>query len=284
MILFRNTWNKVVSEKILSASGFSSILEDAKQDGGRFANWHRVTLPELAVAMNYELFLEIAIGAWHHPYKTLFLQWTRESADLALADPRFNIQSENSRNGWKNPGIFPGNHGVVLAISTLAEAIERNSDPDSGKLVEAADEIKLWGFQLKAKEWNTYIMQGGYLRAIQLLMIAGKTDLARSALQIRRNFKYVNAHRQWLDTILSFIPPGAPFHQATDDQKLLFDSQFDVIRNPAFTTVLPKDMSDKHLGQDLMQLRLDLAIIRQRYILGQPISGNWEMIFSSISQ
>lgn len=115
-------------------------------------------------------------------------------------------------------------------------------------------------------------------------MIAGKADIARSALQTRRNFKYVNAHRQWLVNVLDFIAPGAQFHQATAEQTMLFDSQFDIIRNPAFKTVPPNDLSDRHLGQDLMQLRLDLAIIRQRYIVGQPISGNWETIFSSISR
>lgn len=281
---FRDAWNKFVLANIQSATGFSSIVAAEEQNGGRFANWHRVTLPELAVGMNYELFIEVAIGAWHHPYKTLFLQWTQESANLALADPRFSIQSENSRNGWKNPGIFPGNHGVVLAISSLAEAIERNADPDVLKLAEAADEIKMCGLQMRGGDWNTYIAQGQYLRAIQLFMIAGKADLARSALQTHRNFKYVNAHRQWLVNVLDFIAPGAQFHQGTAEQTMLFDSQFDIIRNPAFKTVPPNDLSDRHLGQDLMQLRLDLAIIRQRYIVGQPISGNWETIFSSISR
>lgn len=284
MISFKDSWNKSVSEKIQSPTGFPGILAAAEKRGGRSVDWHRVALPEVAVAMNYELFLEVAIGAWHHPFKEIFLQWTRESVELALGDPRFDIESANSRHGWKNPGSFPGNHGFVLAVASLIKAIEQNSDPDALNLSEAADEIITGALQTKGKAWNTYIVQGEYLRAVQLLIIAGRTDFAKSALQTRRGFKYVESYRQWIQSILSFIPSGAKFYEATADQKSIFDKKFDAVRDPSFTTVTPDDPSDKHLGQDLMQLRLDLAIIRQKYILGRPVAENWQHIFSSISE
>ncbi|WP_343637626.1 hypothetical protein [Roseateles sp.] len=280
---YREIWADRVSKELQKANGFPGVVASAEAKGGRFIDWHLLAMPELAVSSNFELFIEVAIGAWSHPYKELFLSWAEQAAELALTDPRFDIEADNSRKGWKNSGSYPGNHGVILGIFALVKAMKRNSEPMATQLIQAAKELETSALNARGQAWNTHIVQGGYLRAVQFLMIAGQADAARAMLTVRRSFKYVDEHRRWLQNVLDLIPEDPQLHTASAEERSTFEERFDVIRDPDFRTVPSFDDSDKHLGQDVMQLRLDLALIRQRYVLGETIAGRWEDVFYAIS-
>lgn len=280
---YREIWTGIVSRELQKPNGFPGVVASAEAKGGRFVDWHLLAMPELAVSSNFELFIEVAIGNWSHPYRELFLSWTEQATELALGDPRFGIESDNARKGWKNPGSFPGNHGVILGISALVQAMKRDSEPVASQLIQAAKELETSALHAKGRAWSSHIVQGDYLRAVQFLMIAGQADAARTMLTVRRSFKYVDEHRRWLQNVLDFIPQGSQFHRASGEERSTFDQRFDAIRDPNFQIVPSSDDSDKHLGQDVMQLRLDLALIRQRYVLGETIVERWEDAFNAIS-
>jgi hypothetical protein len=281
---FHQKWQGVVAEQLESPRGFPGVLAYVKERGGRFANWHMMTMPASSVENDLDSAALIACGSWGHPYQHLFLSWANEAADRALADPRFNIEAQNSRNGWRNAGIYPGNHGLTLASTALVRAMRDDAAPDSTMLTQAADEIvQTYDRDTPASMWNE-TAQGPYLRAVQLLVVAGEVGKAKLLLKTRRTFRRTSDHHDWLRAFILSIPDGLTEHTADDVCAAQFQGRFDLLRDPSFRPPSGSDKAGGQLGQSLMTLRLELALIKWRYVLGQPILGHWRNIIGLIAE
>lgn len=56
-----------------------------------------------------------------------------------------------------------------------------------------------------------------------------------------------------------------------------------MLRDPAYKLPSGRDETGVHLGQSLMPVRLELALIKQRYVLGLPYRGQWQHIIGLTS-
>lgn len=238
----------------------------------------------MAAEVDLDGAINIAIADWSSPYLKLFLDWANEGAVRALHDPRFSIESSDSRKGWKIKGVFPGNHGATLAAAALARAMSDDAAPDHDMLVQAAREILQTVLESKGADWDNQIEQGRYVRAIQLLLIAGEPAEAKTLFKTRRNLKHVQLLYRWLEGVASSIPEGAQLHIATEAEQAHFAERFDLIRDPKYTPAPLTENMGGHIGQNLMLLRLELALIKQRYVLGQPYAGCWRDIVDLIAE
>lgn len=280
---YRLDWQRAVGDRLNIAEGYSGIVSYVEQKGGVFAGWEMLAMPASESGRYIDYAVKVACGSWGHAYQGLFLEWAIAIADRALTDPRFEIESENSRKGWRNKGIFPGNHGATLAAAALARAMRDNAPPSEENCAQAAREIAQTALESKGADWDDWNTQGSYLRAVQLLLIAGEPDEAKALFKIKRNLKHVKVHFEWLKTFVMAIPNSAEMYVADSALAQHFDEQFDVVRNPAYIPAPRDDTVGGHLGQNLMLLRVELALIRQRYVLGQTCRANWQDIIGLIS-
>lgn len=274
------------------AAGYPGVMRGVSERGGPFATWHLLTTPDAAVDAELDNAVQIACVYPTHPYVATFLSWANEAADRALSDERFNIDSDaerlngnpNWRNlrGWKIEGVFPGNHGKTLAAACFSRALRDDSELDETALLLAADEIAESALHGGAKFWD-YIAQSEYLRCVRLALVAGDVNKAQFFLKsTRRKFKHTLVHQEWLQTLVNAIAESLPAPLAPE-AALHFQTFFDEVRNPACK--LPSNQPGGiNLSANLSLLRLELAIIKQRYILAQPLAGHWQQVLGLISE
>lgn len=216
------------------------------------------------------------------PYFSIFLGWANEAAARALGDERFNHPSNNTTIGWRNEGVFPGNHGATLAAACFARTLRDNSELDSALLLQACDEIAESALDGGSKMWD-YIAQSQYLRCIRLSLVAGDANKAQYFLNnIRRKFKHTFVHHEWLQILVNDVlaADGKALSQESAER---FEVYFDQVRDPAYVLQANKP-NGINLSANLSILRLELAVIKQRYLAVQPLAGNWQDVLGLISQ
>jgi len=296
---FRSRWNSSINEALEKKknrfgmiAGYPGIVHEKNERGGLYVNWEKLWMPHGPAESYLEYAIEIGCIFYGHEYYLLFLSWANETANKALSDERFNIDPEaeppprgeagKKTRGWKTEGTFPGNHGKTVAAACFARALRDNSGIDNESLLLAADEIAESAIDGGMKFWD-HIAQSEYLRSVRLSLIAGDVGKAEGFFKRNhRKFNFTHSHEQWLKRLIEDI-------QAADDRPLSGEAEqhfqrfFDQVRDP--DAKLPSNQSD---GTDLFAnisiLRLELAIIKQRYVLKQPIAGNWTSILRFISE
>lgn len=271
--------------------GHPGVMQWVSENGGRFANWDRSFNPNSMMEEDLASAIDIGVVTQIHEYFRIYLSWAVEAADRALRDVRFTIDPESDgeehdielkKRGWCNEGVYPGNHGSTLAGGCFAWALRDNNELDTTSLLLAADEIAESAMHGGLKFWD-YVAQSEYLRSVRLSLIAGDVEKAASFFKnCRRKFKFTYVHEQWLKRLIEDIQAAgdAPL---SGDAEQHFQNFFDQVRDP--DAKLASNQSD---GTDLFAnisiLRLELAIIKQRYVLKQPIAGNWKSILCLISE
>lgn len=290
--VFRGAWHGSVKEQLESENGYPGILKQVAEEGGRFANWHALRTPEGPVERDLDSSVHIGCTFPEHAYFGIFLNWANEAADRALSDDRFSIDPDaerengnpNWRNliGWKVDGTFPGNHGAVLAAACFARAMRDGTELDSAVLKQAADEIAVSALHGGSKMWD-YLAQSSYLRCVRLALVAGDVAKARHFLQSnRRKFKHTFVHQEWLLALVSAIE-AANGERLAAEAVAQFQDFFDQVRDPQ--AKLPANQPGGiNLAGNISLLRLELATIKQHFILRQPIAGNWPAILALISE
>ena len=279
---FKDAWRTKATTDIAGQSygGWGRVVEKRERVGFYCSDdWPRLASPE-GLDLDLKIAVDIALGDFQHLYVRKFLGWAIEGLEKASIDPRFGTDDPKVR-GWKVEGTFPGNHGQVLVALALARAMRDDAEPDSAMLAQGAREIA----QTELLESGTYWgeAQSGYMRAINLLLIAGEVAEAKAMFKTRKKFAYTQQHFDWLKTFAMAIPDQPP-HVLTDPAPHHhFQGKFDMYRNPAY---LPpsKDDHGGNLTGSITLLRLEIALLKQKYILGQPVSGHWSDVITHISE
>lgn len=301
-ISFSTAWNTHVKEVSLSEQlgkwggvmGLRGVLDSVAKEGGAFGNWHLLASPESPCNRYLEYAIEIACVYPNHDYVKTFLAWAIEAGERALSDIRFTYDPDEERlkgnpdplakRGWMIPGIFPGNHGSTLAAACFARAMRDNSALDEASLLVAAEEIAQSALDTTSNEWASYTQtQSDYLRSIRLTLIAGRVDKALALFKNnRRKFKATQVHHTWLFELCRAIEAakGAALQPATVEA---FQNFFDQVRDPLVRSV-GSDKDGTTVNTNISLLRLELALIKQRYVLEQPFAGHWPAILGLISE
>ena len=278
---FKNAWRSKLQAEI-EGTGYGGLAKVAKdKDAHGFyasGDWSKLAMPG-SLDYDLEIAIRVALGDFDHPYVLKFLNWAIEGLEKALVDPRFETDDPKVR-GWKVDGIFPGNHGQVLVALALAQAMRDNAEPDRAMLTQGAREIA----QTELESGSYWIQgQSGYMRAINLLLIAGEVAEAKAMFKTRKKFAYTQQHFDWLKAFVMAIPDQPP-HVLTDlAMREHFQGKFDMYRNPVYVAPSTDDRGGNLTGSITM-LRLELAILKQRYFLGLPLAGKWEQTVAHISE
>lgn len=298
-ISYKSVWRASIDELMLSkknqwgmVEGYAGIFDLYEKNGGKFVNWNLLKLPASAVESDLDHYITISCIYPTHEYAKTFLSWANEAADRALSDIRFTYDPDEERakgnpdplvnRGWKVPGIFPGNHGSTLAAACFARALRDNSVLDDASLLLATDEIAQSALDTTAQEWSE-TPQSDYLRCIRLALIAGRVDKAQAFFKnCRRKFKFTQEHYTWLQNLCKGIEAaeGGGLDAAAAEA---FQNFFDQVRNPAIRSV-GEAKNGSAVCTDVSLLRLELAIIKQRYILRMPLAGHWKEVLGLISE
>jgi hypothetical protein len=292
MKTFRAQWVDHVKERLEAKDGFPGIVKMHADRGGRFSTWHLLASPESSSDMELDKVIHIGCVFPTDKHYLTFLSWANESADRALADERFTVDPEEERlkghprgrafRGWRIEGVYPGNHGMTLVNACFAHALRDDSELDQATLLLATQEITQTCLHGGARTWD-YIAQSDYLRCVRLALVAGRVDQALLILKNnRRKFKHTFLHQEWLRTLCNAID-AAHDDALAPEAVAHFQAFFDVVRDPQ--AKLPRDQTDgSSMGGNLSNLRLELAVIKQRYILKQPLAGQWPNILALISE
>jgi hypothetical protein len=301
-VSYKSSWQASIDESLSHkknqwgmVAGYPGVMKQVEEKGGRFVAWHLSTMPALGVEMDLDSAINIACIYPTHPYAQTFLSWANEAADRALSDIRFTYDPDEERakgnldplvnRGWKIPGIFPGNHGSTLAAACFARAMRDNSALDEKSLLLAADEIAQSALDTTSQEWSE-IPQSDYLRCIRLALIAGRVDRAQAFFKnCRRKFKFTQEHHTWLQNLCKGIEAAQGAAGGILDAAAVeaFQNFFDQVRNPAIRSV-GEAKSGNAVCTNISLLRLELALIKQRYVLQLPYAGNWTDILGFISE
>lgn len=196
-----NKWFRQVMENLQRDDGLTASAVINERDGP-FPLWERLASPEGPCEMLMEDAVYIALGDYRHPLCGRFLDWTISTAERALSDPRFEIESESRFKGWRNSPISPGNRGRVLAISALASAMKNGVDVDQHKIREAADQLVTSALLEKGRNWADRLVQGQFMYAVRLLMICGDWERARKLISVKRKFEAVSRQHQIMGGLL----------------------------------------------------------------------------------
>ncbi|MDA8447837.1 hypothetical protein [Paracidovorax valerianellae] len=296
---FNDKWNLLINEKLElkkhergGLAGYPGVMEWIKEKGGRFSGWNLLAMPAGAVEDDLDNAITIACVYPTHEYAKTFLAWANEAADRALSDIRFTYDPDEERakrnpdplanRGWKIPRIFPGNHGSTLAAACFARAMRNNDELDNASLLTSCDEIAESALDTTSREWSD-IPQSDYLRCVRLALIAGRLDKAQAFFKnCRRKFKFTQDHYIWLYDLCKAIEAakGDELNSLSVEE---FQRFFDQVRNPAIRSVGDAKLG-KAVSTNISLLRLELALIKQKYICRQKYGGEWENILKLISE
>lgn len=281
----------LVNRQINDSDGYSRIIEKTQASGGIFSDWARLAMPDGPAVRYLSYGVEILCVHPRHKFGEIFLAWSIECASAALNDGRFNLDPDAERcndgydskksRGWRIKGIYPGNHGKTLAAACFARALRDNSELDTSALRQAGDDIVISSLHGGSSTWD-YIAQSEYLRCVRLALTAGDVAHAQFLLKnVRRKFKHTFVHQEWLQELANGISAA---NGASLPQDLIqnFEAFFDRVRQPQAR--LPSNQpGGVNLSGNLSLLRLELALIKQRYVVRQPLAGNWNSILGFIS-
>lgn len=299
MISHRSSWIASIDESMVikknqwgMLAGYPGVMKWVNEKGGRFATWHLLAMPAGAVEDDLGNAITISCIYPTHEYAKTFLSWANEAADRALSDIRFTYDPDEERakgnldplvnRGWKVPGIFPGNHGSTLAAACFARAMRDNCALDDSSLLLAADEIAQSALDTTSQEWSE-IPQSDYLRCVRLALIAGRVDRAQTFFKnCRRKFKFTQEHYLWLQSLCKAIESadGADLEEPAVEA---FQGFFDQVRNPEVRSVGEAKQGNA-VCTNISLLRLELALIKQRYVLKKPLAANWVSVLGLISE
>jgi hypothetical protein len=268
-----NIWFNQVMADIAREDGIAAAVVAIEKKGGPFSTWVRLAFPEGPCQRYLGSAIYIAFADRSHEFFGKYINWAIDTSKRALEDPRFEISSESSSKGWMNSPTFPGNLGEVRAVYAISKAISEQSFIVLEDLKKSASEISESALLNKGGYWNDEIIQGQYLYAVRLVMIAGDWDGARRLLSVKRKFDVLS--RQF--EVLLAASRAALEGQGESADLKLFEEYFKTIRRP--------DGKDQIYADGAWLdtcYRLEFALIRQRLIQDSPAFPDWGLIFESI--
>ncbi|MFX1682664.1 hypothetical protein PV762_25900 [Mitsuaria sp. CC2] len=281
--MYSETWTRLIDESLAGPKGIYELIA-RKRVQGVVEEWERQSMPAHACSGYFGFGVWVGVSAWESGEAKLLLGWAREIALRALADPRFEIVSDNTIKGWRHSSIFPGNHATVRVILEFSDAMLNDRKVDNGILKNCAEELAAFHLLNKGKDWINPQVQGGYLRSIQWMLIAGDAQRAQELLKVKRNFKLVNRLREWLGAVVESVQPENL--NAIDGQRRLdqFDQYFDVIRAPDYRAPSFREAMGEDTGQMLEIMRFELALIRSKFFQKNISDNDWKNILAQVAR
>jgi len=275
MVSHREKWRSALARR-LGPEALGDVIKMHDASGPYCGNWRRLSDPGGAAEYELATSIEIRCGDPSHPYAKTFLEYA-----IAIARRAYSEQERWSLSGdWGDPNGTPGiKRGILLTAKAYAEALETNRAPDRQELLEAARGMLADGSDLP--HWDEYALTY-YLVGVVLQVIAGELSEAKKAMLLRRRFRYNRPFRDWLKLLVDELSADNSERVIQPPVIAHFDRTFDVVRNPDWVTHL-EDPVTGYMACQRTMLRLNLSLIRWRYIVGKPIAGHWDEVVDQIA-
>jgi hypothetical protein len=260
MATYRADWNDEIHRRLDSER--SIPLVHSWYVGGKYTVEGDIRLTkDPGSTASHPLSYAIDIGCVFpdHPFVRDFADWTVRFSELALADAE-KWQTVWS-GGWNRPRLLK----VYAEIDYTLIGQSRDLAIDFGMTLTG----ELWGGPFEAD----------YLSAVQACLAIGDVNGARLMMRKRRTYL---TSKTWHAMLSKFaeaartLPVGTV---VTGEEADRFRHIFDLIRAPKASTA----SAGFYIGKVSM-LRLELALINRRYILGKPLAGAWREVLLSISE
>jgi hypothetical protein len=273
---YREKW-RLRLQKDLGPEGWGDVIR-SQERVGIFANWKRNWDPGGTAEHYLRSAVEILCGDPHHPYAQTFLNYASQIVERAYEE----TERWQPTGDWGNPeGLVGSIRGSLLRAKAITEAITKNAQPEARLLTEAAAFILTDCREARGPKWWTELEQSSFLSAVQLLLIAGDITAAKDMFNWRKSFKRTQIYHDWLKQFTLAIPDDG--NPVDDEMRTHFDAFFDVVRDPDWVSPKGKD-SGYNILADHTILRLQLALIKRRFILGAPVAGHWDDVIDLIAQ
>jgi hypothetical protein len=214
--------------------------------------------------------VEIGCVEPEHPYVRDFLTWSIEMGEVLLGDTR-RWETE-----WAP--LRYSEHSLLTGVLALAYAMRDDAVPNTALLETSRRDAVAAYDDATADMWNNGV-QSYYLGSIQFCLIEGDISAAARMLRCKRRFVWA---QQWHDWLAQFIANLEVSRGRLTNSAAIeaFDELFDRVRNPRYKP-------GKEKGQDMLisppLFRIQLAILRHKYVDGGPVAGCWRQILQSIS-
>ena len=174
---------------------------------------------------------------------------------------------------WGNPEAWPGIlRGKFLRAKALIEAWSENTEIDYATLAEAAQHMLLDCGSVRGTSLWDASMQSKQLSAVELLLVVGDLESAKAALGKRKSYRASRSYFDWLSQLIENLSDHDT-HRSMEELTAHFDSFFDLVRDPDWSS------RARSLGFDIMEsagiLRLQLAIIKHRILIGKDLRNRW---------
>ncbi len=274
-----NNWADQVMADLSRGDGIPAAISVTEKNGGPFANWERLSFPEGPCQRYFGSAVYVALLDRNHPVSRQYLEWAMATAQRALEDKRFAIASENSSKGWMNHPDFPGNMGEVRAVHALSMSLFQDAPVDLDALKKSSHEIEQSALLTKGKSWSDRIVQGRYLYAVRLSMIAGDWGAAGRMLSVNRKFDIFNQQFEILQAIAMAYSAENEGGKVVPDAVRAFESYFQTVRSPA-----GKELLNAHSAWPANCYRLELSLIRHRILANVLPFPNWNDVFKAICE
>ena len=273
---YQDKW-RLKLQQDLGPEGWDDVIERAESEG-LFPNWQRTWDPGGSAEFYLRSGLEVLCGDRQHPYARRFLEYAVRVAQRACHETERWLPEGD----WGNPEGRPGRvRGTLLRAKALSEALLGNGELDATLLAEAARLILSESREARGSKFWTDVDQSKCLSAVQLLLISGDINGAKDVFKWRKSFKPTQHYHDWLRAFtVAISDDGSPVDARMRNH---FDGFFDLVRDPDW--VFPRgSKSGFNIIEDYDVLRLQLALIKQRVILGAPVSGHWNDVIDLIAQ
>lgn len=271
----------------LAPEGLFAVVEDIKRDG-LFTDWKRMSVP---ISMQYLGFaIDILCGA---PQQTelaaTFISYVRQQVERAKTEPQ-RWESE-MRGDWGNPFMKAERWYDLHRADLYTQALLGKEFVPQPIHLEALQSSANEYAELPTKFWDE-LFQPRLIGCAITAVAWGHLDMAKTMLKTKRSFKCTQRYLDWSRSLIDqllLLPPG----QAAGQSEPLwahFHSLFDEVRHP--TMIMKSGEASREAARrgetlsasNISLWRLELAMIKQRYLLNKPVTPGMRDLIELISE
>lgn len=269
----RAAWQAQLA-KDLGPDGLFDTVKWIEREG-LFTHWSHMTVP---VSTHY-LGTAIDVLCGGPPEQTglvaSFLGYVRQQIERAKSEP---LRWENEADGqWGAPFMKAERWYDFLSADLHGRALRGEAfvlEPQHFAALQAsADEL----VQLPTRFWDE-MSQSRLIERAVVAVAWGRPDMAQSILKLRRSFNPTRRYVDWTRSLVAQLMALAPAESVSPNSALWahFHALFDEVRHPTLL-LRPGEAAREaaRRGEAIHPfswplLRLSLAMVKQRYLLGRP--------------
>jgi hypothetical protein len=143
---------------------------------------------------------------------------------------------------------------------------------DQAALLAASADYESVYADYPMRRWN-HFEEATYLEAIRLALLGGSTETAQRLLNRRSRFRTHLEEQALLRHLAASLTTATPVQ--TDGFAARFDAFFDQVRNPLYD---PPEYSRRPI------LRLELALLREKYLISSDGHIDWQRAIDAIGE